>query len=147
MPTELLGEEGENIRKIGKEFGATTGRPRRCGWFDAVVVRFACEASGVDELVITKLDVLDSLPTLKICTGYRYQGEMQKYFPADLDILSAVEPIYEEMLGWKADTTGAKQFAELPEAAQNYLNRLEALVGVPVKLVSVGADRMQTISK
>jgi adenylosuccinate synthase len=147
MPTELLGEEGERIRAAGKEFGATTGRPRRCGWFDAVVVRFACEASGVDELVITKLDVLDKMESLRICTGYRYRGEPQKYFPADLEILSEVEPVYEEVPGWQADTTGIKDFADLPQAAQDYLNRLEELVGVPIKLVSVGADRMQTITK
>jgi adenylosuccinate synthase len=147
MPTELLGEEGERLRGRGKEFGATTGRPRRCGWFDAVVVRFACEASGVDQLVITKLDVLDDLPTLKLCSGYKYKGQVQKYFPADLDILSEVEPVYEEMPGWQTDTTGIKEFSALPKAAQDYLNRLEALVGVPISLVSVGADRMQTISK
>jgi adenylosuccinate synthase len=147
MPTELLGEEGENIRSAGKEFGATTGRPRRCGWFDAVVVRFACEASGVDELVITKLDVLDNMPTLKICTGYLYQGELQKYFPADLDILSGVEPVYEEVEGWQTDTSGIKDFASLPPKARAYLDRLEELVGVPIKVISVGADRMQTIRK
>src|SRR3989344_5807929 len=147
MTTHMLGETGENIRQVGKEFGATTGRPPRCGWFDAVVVRFAGEASGVDELVITKLDVLDQMPSLKICSGYRYEGELQKYFPADLDILSGAEPVYEEMPGWQAPTTDIKEFSELPAAAQNYLNRLEALVGVPIKLVSVGADRMQTIHK
>ena len=112
-----------------------------------MVVRFACEASGVDELVITKLDVLDQMPSLKICSGYRYEGELQKYFPADLDILSGAEPVYEEMPGWQAPTTDIKEFSALPAGAQNYLNRLEILVGVPIKLVSVGADSMQTIHK
>jgi len=145
LPTELAEEAGNNLRKKGNEFGATTGRPRRCGWFDAVVVKFAAEASGVGELVITKLDVLDDLLSVKICTGYEHEGVLLKHFPADLEILEQVRPVYEEMPGWQASTVSAKSFAELPLFAQNYLNRLEQLAGVPIKLISVGPDRNQTI--
>ena len=147
LPTELLGNDAESLRKKGDEFGATTGRPRRIGWFDSVVARYACEASGVDELVITKLDVLDDLPTIKLCTGYQYRGEKLKHFPADIEILTQAEPIYEEMPGWQTDTTSGKGFNDLPEATQKYLNRMEKLVGVPIKFISVGADRNQTIIK
>lgn len=147
LPTELLNDTGEHIRQKGGEFGATTGRPRRCGWFDAVVVRYACDMSGVDELVLTKLDVLDDLASLKICTGYRHQGSTLKYFPADLEMLAEAEPIYEELPGWQMPTTGAKHFKDLPKNAQAYIKRLEDLVGVPVTLISVGAERNQTISR
>ncbi len=147
LPTELPPEEVGKLREKGKEFGATTGRPRRCGWFDAVVVRFACEVNGVDELVVTKLDVLDEFPNIKICTGYRHRGELLKYFPADLEILSEVEPVYEECAGWQTDTTLAKSIADLPPKAQEYLNRLEALLDTRITLVSVGADREQTITR
>ncbi|MFA6171347.1 MAG: adenylosuccinate synthase [Patescibacteria group bacterium] len=147
FPTELEGEEAEKLRKKGDEFGATTGRPRRCGWFDSVVSRYACEMSGVDELIITKLDVLDELAVIKICTGYNYKGEKLEFFPADIDILKNVEPIYEEFSGWQTDTTGVREFAALPEAAKKYLNRLEELSGARVKYISVGPDRSQTIIK
>lgn len=147
LPTELPVLEGNAIREKGKEFGATTGRPRRCGWFDAAVVKFACDSSGVDELIITKLDVLDDLKTIKICTGYAYQGKPLKYFPADLEILSGVTPIYEELEGWQTNTTGAKKLSDLPANALKYLKRLEEVVEVPIKLISVGPERTQTIVK
>jgi adenylosuccinate synthase len=147
LPTELPQDEGNRLREKGKEFGATTGRPRRCGWFDAVVVKFACQVNGVDELVITKLDVLDDFSIIKVCTGYKHKGELLKYFPADLEILTEVEPVYEELPGWQADTVSAKSFGDLPANAKQYLNRLEELLGVPIKLVSVGAERDQTITK
>lgn len=147
LPTELPEEEGNALREKGKEFGATTGRPRRCGWFDAVVVKFACEVSGVDELVITKLDVLDNLPAIKICVGYEHQGTLLKYFPADLEILEESKPVYEELPGWQTNTESVKQFSELPKNAQQYLTRLERLTGVPITLISVGAERNQTITK
>ena len=147
LPTELPEAEGNRLREKGKEFGATTGRPRRCGWFDGVVVRYACEVNGVDELAITKLDVLDDLAVIKICTGYRHKGQTLKYFPADLEILSEVEPIYEDLVGWESSTVAARSFTELPVNAQKYLSRLEELVGAPIRLVSVGAERLQTISK
>lgn len=111
------------------------------------MVRYACEISGVDELVVTKLDVLDDLPTLKICTGYRHEGQMLKYFPADLEILAEAEPVYEELPGWQSQTSNAKRFSELPPKAQAYVTRLEELTGVKVKLISVGAERNQTIQK
>ncbi len=147
LPTELPEEEGNALRKKGNEFGATTGRPRRCGWFDAVVVRFAAQVSGVDELVITKLDVLDDMPVIKICSGYEVDGKPQKYFPADLEILASAKPIYEELPGWQTSTEEIKSFKDLPENAQKYLNRLEELVGTPIKMVSVGPDRVQTLAK
>lgn len=147
LPTELPEAEGNVLREKGKEFGATTGRPRRCGWFDAVVVKYACEISGVSELVITKLDVLDDLKTIRLCTGYRFDGKILKYFPADLELLSSVEPIYEDLPGWQTPTTGAKHFEDLPAAAQAYIQRIEKLISVPVKLISVGAERNQTIEK
>ena len=143
LPTELPEVEGNAIRDKGKEFGATTGRPRRCGWFDAVVVRYACDISGVSELVVTKLDVLDDLPKIKICVRYKNQ----KYFPADIEILSGAEPIYEDLPGWQTNTSGAKRFEDLPRQAQAYIQRIEKLIGVPVKLISVGAERSQTIQK
>ncbi len=147
LPTEFPETLGEHVRQKGGEFGATTGRPRRCGWFDAVVVRYACEISGVDELVLTKLDVLDDLATIRVCSGYRYRGKLLKYFPADLDILHEAEPIYEELRGWQSDTSAIKLFRDLPKKAQSYVKRIEKLTGVSVKLVSVGPDRNQTIRK
>ena len=147
LPTELPEKEGNVIREKGKEFGATTGRPRRCGWFDAVVVKYACEISGISELVVTKLDVLDDLKTIRLCTGYRNQGSTLKYFPADLEILTDVEPIYEDLPGWQTPTTEAKHFHDLPKQAQAYIQRFEKVIGVPVKLISVGAERSQTIEK
>ena len=147
MPTELPEPEGTRLRERGHEFGATTGRPRRCGWFDAVIGRFACQISGVDELAITKLDVLDDMKSIKICTGYKFEGQILKYFPADLEILAAVEPVYEEMPGWQSDTSGVRKFADLPLPAQKYLNRLEELMETRVGLISVGAGREQTIVK
>ena len=143
LPTELPEDVGNAIRDKGKEFGATTGRPRRCGWFDAVVVRYACDISGISELVVTKLDVLDNLPKIKICVGYKNQ----KYFPADIDVLTGVEPIYEDMPGWQTTTTGVKRFEDLPRQAQAYIQRIEELICIPVKLISVGAERSQTIEK
>lgn len=147
LPTELPEKESAALREKGKEFGATTGRPRRCGWFDAEVVRFACESSGVDELIITKLDVLDELKKIKICTGYKYKGKTLKFFPADLEILSAVKPIYETLDGWQTNTSGAKKLSDLPANALKYLKRLEEVVGVPIKIISVGPERTQTIIK
>ncbi|MEK7583290.1 MAG: adenylosuccinate synthetase [Patescibacteria group bacterium] len=143
LPTELPEAEGNALREKGHEFGATTGRPRRCGWFDAVVVRYACDINGIDELVITKLDVLDYLPVIKICVGYKDQ----KYFPADIDMLAAAEPVYEDLPGWQTSTTSVRRFEDLPAAAQAYIQRMETLIGVPVKLISVGAERNQTIEK
>lgn len=143
LPTEFPAELGEQIRQKGNEFGATTGRPRRCGWFDAVVVRYACQVSGVDSCVLMKLDVLDDLDTIKICTGY--QG--LKSFPADLDLLTKATPIYEEMPGWQTDISKIRSFKNLPRNAQLYIKKLESLIGVSIKIISVGPERTQTITR
>ncbi len=145
FPTELTGSQGEHLRKLGAEFGATTGRPRRCGWFDAVVAKYAIQINCVDSLAITKLDVLDSFDSIDLCTGYRYRGELLGSFPADPRILNEIELVYETMPGWKAPITGIRSFDALPENAIRYLRRLEALLEAPIGLVSVGSNRNDTI--
>ncbi|MBC9786499.1 adenylosuccinate synthase [Heliobacterium chlorum] len=145
FPTELNDEVGEQIRKAGHEFGTTTGRPRRCGWFDAVILRFSVRVSGLTSMAITKLDVLDELPTVKICVGYKYQGEVIQHFPDSLKKLADCVPVYEEMPGWMTDTTGCRSLEELPEKARNYVKRLEELCGCPASILAVGPDREQTI--
>jgi len=143
FPTEFGPELMELIRTKGKEFGATTGRPRRCGWFDAVVVRHAVRVNGLAELCVTKLDVLDDLPELKICVGYRHGGKTYDDFPAGTGCLKPCEPIYETQDGWTEPTAHATAEAELPAAARRYLERIEQLAGVPVTLVSIGSQRKQ----
>ncbi len=145
LPTEL-GEplQGE-VRKLGNEFGATTGRPRRCGWFDALVVRYATRVNGLTDLAVTKLDVLDTLPELLLCTGYEIDGEMHEEFPGDLRALEQVKPRYERFEGWKTSTAAARTLAELPAAARRYLDRIESLVEAPITYVSVGTRRDQII--
>lgn len=145
FPSELLDEMGEKIRQKGGEFGVTTGRPRRCGWFDALVARYSVMVNGLTDLAITKLDILDELPEIKICRAYSCQGKELTEMPADLNQLAQCEPIYETMPGWQQDTTGARTFADLPQAAQNYIKRLEELSKAPVSIVAVGPDRKQTI--
>ena len=145
FPTEMHGAVGEHIRARGNEYGATTGRPRRCGWFDAVVLRYAVRINGLDTIALTKLDVLDQSETVKICTGYRYRGEILTDFPEEESALAQVEPVYEEMSGWMSATTGVKSEAELPAKARQYLERLEELIGVPFCLISTGAQRAETI--
>ncbi len=145
MPTELLDETGEKLRKLGNEFGATTGRPRRCGWFDAVVVRYAVRINGLTGLAITKLDVLDEFDRIGLCTGYRIGGEVVTEFPGDLADLDGVEPIYEWFDGWRAPTSGARKLSELPKKARLYLDRLVELVECPAQYVSVGTRRDQII--
>ncbi|MEW6663111.1 MAG: adenylosuccinate synthase [Bacillota bacterium] len=147
FPTELTGWEGEHIRQRGFEFGTTTGRPRRCGWQDAVILRYAVRVSGLDGLILTKLDVLDQMETLRICTGYRYRGSMLNEFPHSLQVLAQCEPVYEEMPGWQQDISEAREYGELPVKAKDYIIRMEELAGVPVKLVAVGPGRHQTIIK
>lgn len=145
FPTELNDATGQYLQKQGFEFGTTTGRPRRCGWFDAVIARYAARISGLNYFAVTKLDVLTGIETLKICTGYKYRGEIITEFPATLKVLQQCEPVYEEMPGWQEDITGAGSFAELPKAAQNYLNRLSELARVPIAIIGVGTRRTQTI--
>ncbi|GAB4184856.1 MAG: adenylosuccinate synthase [Calditrichia bacterium] len=145
FPTELEGEEGEYFRTVGQEFGATTGRPRRCGWFDAVIARYARRINGITRLAVTKLDVLDQLDEIKICTGYKVDGKEIKEFPADMKILEKIEPIYETHPGWKEDTSHIKSYDELPENAKKYLQRISELTGAKIAIVSVGQARSQTI--
>ena len=143
--TELLDETGELIRQRGHEFGTTTGRPRRTGWLDTVVVKYACMLSRIDCLAITRLDILDTLPSLKICTGYLYQGKPLQEYPASLKVLAAVEPVYEELPGWQTDISGIRKYEELPLNARRYVERLSECVGARLGIVSVGPDREQTI--
>jgi adenylosuccinate synthase len=145
FPTELLEETGEVLRKAGNEFGSTTGRPRRCGWFDALVARYAVRVNGLSGIAITKLDVLSGLDTIKVCTGYTYQGRVLDEIPASLEVMEQCTPIYEELPGWTEDITAAKSMDELPKNARDYVARVEALSGAPVVLVSVGPRRDETI--
>ncbi|MDI6907205.1 MAG: adenylosuccinate synthase [Thermoanaerobacterales bacterium] len=145
FPTELHDGTGELIRRKGREFGTTTGRPRRCGWFDAVIVRYAARVNGLSYLAVTKLDVLTGLETLRICRAYRYRGELLTEFPASLDVLAECEPVYEELPGWDEDLSAATRCDDLPPAAQDYLERITELTGVPVALVGVGVKRSQTL--
>jgi adenylosuccinate synthase len=145
FPTELEDEVGEKLRKEGAEFGATTGRPRRCGWFDAVAVREAVRLSGLTGLAITKMDVLSAFETIKICTAYSYRGELIENFPRDFEVLKDCTPIYEEIEGWNCDITEVKSMDDMPAAAKAYLDRLTEVVGCPPVLISVGPRRDQTI--
>jgi adenylosuccinate synthase len=144
FPTELDNEIGERIREIGNEYGTTTGRPRRVGWFDSVVVRHARRVSGITDLSLNSIDVLTGLETVKICVAYKYKGEVIEEFPASLKILAQCEPVYEEMPGWEEDITGVKNLSELPENARHYLERVSQLTGIPLSIFSVGPDRNQT---
>ena len=143
MPTEFPADMMDAFRKRGKEFGATTGRPRRCGWFDAVVVRYAMWVNGCDALAVTKLDVLDELDAIQVCVAYKYRGQRLEQFPSSIEVLAQCEPIYESWPGWRADTSQAEGFEDLPGAAQRYLKRLEELAGVSLCLVSTGSKREQ----
>jgi adenylosuccinate synthase len=145
LPTEFAEPLGTEMRRLGNEFGATTGRPRRCGWFDAVVVRYAARVNGLTDLAVTKLDVLDTLDRLAICTGYRVGNDVFSEFPADLASLEHAQPQYEWFDGWQTSTAGARKLADLPGAARIYLDRIEELVAAPITYVSVGTRRDQII--
>ncbi|OGC13282.1 adenylosuccinate synthase [candidate division WOR-1 bacterium RIFOXYC2_FULL_37_10] len=145
FPTEIKGGIGELLREKGHEYGATTGRPRRCGWFDGVVMRHASKINGLTGLVVTKLDVLSSFDIIKICTSYQYDGKEIKNFPSDIYKLDKCIPIYEELAGWKEDISKIKNYKELPLNARKYLDRLSALAEAPISMVSVGAERTQII--
>ncbi len=145
FPTEMTGALAEHIRARGHEYGATTGRPRRCGWFDSVVMRYAARINGIDTVALTKLDVLDQCETVKVCTGYRCRGDIVTDFPEDETAVEAAEPVYEDLSGWMSSTKGAKNEADLPAKARRYLERLEELIGVPFCLISTGAVRDETI--
>ncbi|QTN01168.1 adenylosuccinate synthase [Sediminibacillus dalangtanensis] len=144
FPTELHDEIGDQIRETGREYGTTTGRPRRVGWFDSVVVRHARRVSGITDLSLNSLDVLTGIETLKICTAYQYKGETIHEFPASLKDLAECEPVYEELPGWTEDITGVRSLHELPENARHYLERISQLTGIPLSVFSVGPDRTQT---
>lgn len=145
LPTELTGEMGKRLRDSGNEYGAVTGRPRRCGWYDAVAVRYGVRINGLDALALTKLDVLDGLEQIDICTGYTVGGRTLTEMPSDVAQLAACQPVYETMPGWDAPTKGVRRFADLPENARRYIARLEQVTGVPAALVSTGSDRDETI--
>ena len=146
MPTELTEEIGESLRKVGHEYGATTGRPRRCGWFDAVVVRYAARVNSLTGLAITKLDVLDSFSEIKLATAYEIDGKRVENFPDNLADLEKAAPIYETLPGWQSGTNECKKIEDLPENAQKYLHKLESVTGVPIVFVSVGTQRDQIIN-
>jgi adenylosuccinate synthase len=145
FPTELDDETGERLRKVGDEFGSTTGRPRRCGWLDTVVLRYAARVNGLWGLALTKLDVLSGLPTVQIGSSYELDGVRVTELPSDLEDLSRVKPVYEELPGWDQSLAGARTLEDLPPAAQRYVRRVEEMVGVPVVCISVGAERGETI--
>jgi adenylosuccinate synthase len=145
FPTELTGELGDSVREAGKEYGTTTGRPRRCGWLDLVALRYAARVNGLTGLCVTKLDVLNDMETIKVCTAYRYQGETLEELPQDQAVFGQVEPVYEEVKGWKSDISGATSIQELPQEAIDYLNLIISNVRVPVSLISVGSRREQHI--
>ncbi|MFH1691388.1 MAG: adenylosuccinate synthase [Candidatus Omnitrophota bacterium] len=144
---EFSGKMNELIRSKGNEFGATTGRPRRCGWFDAVMIRHAVMINGVTSLAIMKLDVLDQLETMKICVAYRYKGKTFDFFPQDLDMMKEAEPVYKEFPGWNKATNMIKSYEDLPVQAKDYLKFIEDTCGVPIKIISVGSGRQETFFK
>ncbi len=145
FPTEFDAKMDDEIRAKGKEFGATTGRARRCGWFDSVLVRYAAVTGGFDELAIMKLDVLDELKTIKLCKAYKYKGKILNDFPHDYEALCGVKPVYEEMPGWQQPIGAVREYKKLPAQARHYIERLQELVGVPVKYISIGSERDEII--
>jgi adenylosuccinate synthase len=145
FPTEQDNEDGQRLRELGNEYGTTTGRPRRCGWFDAVAVRYTSRLSGATALSLMMMDVISQIPEVKICVAYELDGERITNFPCDADDLRRVKPIYETYAGWDTDLTNATNYDEFPQAAKDYVARIAELVGVPVEVVSVGPDRAQTI--
>lgn len=147
FPTEDMGETGEKLRQKGGEFGATTGRPRRCGWCDLVAVDYAVKVNGLDGLALTKLDVLDDFDEIKICVEYDIDGQIRKTFPSSCTELAKAKPVYETLRGWKCDISKCRSFEELPEAARNYVKYVEERAGIPVLLIGVGAGREDTIRR
>ncbi len=145
FPTELTGPEADALVEAGREYGTTTGRRRRVGWLDAVILRYAARINGLTELAITKLDVLTGIDPLRICVSYRCEGRTTEHFPLSTEVLARCEPVYEKLPGWSEDITSARTIAELPRAARDYIHRIEELTGVPICLVSVGPEREQTI--
>ena len=151
MPTELGGELGERLRGTGAqpwdEYGTTTGRPRRCGWLDGATLQYALRVNGLTEMAITKLDILSRFETIEVCVAYELDGERIEGFPAHPEAISRCQPVYETLPGWQVDIRDARSFADLPEAAQDYVTFLEELTGIPAPLISVGPARDQTIRR
>jgi len=145
FPTELKDKLGEKIRERGGEYGATTGRPRRCGWFDAVIVNHSIRINGIREMTLTKLDVLNDFDKIKVCVGYRVNGKVLNYVPSNIELLEKSEPIYEELDGWKTEIRKARSFSDLPINAQNYIRRIEELIKTKITIISVGSERDETI--
>ena len=145
FPTELKDQLGEKIREMGGEYGSTTGRPRRCGWFDAVVVNHSIRINGIREIAVTKLDVLNDFDKIKICVEYRLNGKVIHHIPSNLEMLKSSEPVYEELDGWKTDIKGAKKFSDLPRNAKRYIQRIEELIDTKITMISVGSERNETI--
>ncbi|MCD6344429.1 MAG: adenylosuccinate synthetase, partial [Anaerolineae bacterium] len=145
FPTELLGETGERLRQVGHEYGVTTGRPRRCGWLDAVILRYAAQVNGLTEIALTKLDILSGLPTLQIAVAYEVDGERLEHFPAEWgnEVLAHCVPIYEELPGWESDLRAIRRREELPPEARAYVARVEELTGAPVAFTGVGPERAE----
>ena len=147
MPTELKDKIGDLIREKAREYGATTGRPRRCGWFDAVAGRFSVQINGLSDIALTHLDIYDGFPAIKICTAYKFKGQALTSFPSDAAVLGQCQPIYEELDGWQESISGIRNFRKLPAQAHKYLSRLEDLLSCPISLVSTGPDRRQIIER
>jgi adenylosuccinate synthase len=145
FPTEITGSLGDTLREKGGEYGATTGRPRRCGWLDMIVLRHSVRINGVTGIAITKLDILDGLDVLKVCTSYRHNGKLYEEFPKEINIFEGCEPVYEEMKGWSTSTLGIRDFNELPRAARAYIRRIERMLGVRVHIISTGQRRDELI--
>ena len=145
FPTELFDAEGEALRAAGHEFGAVTGRPRRCGWLDLVAAKYAVMVNGLDYIALTKMDVLDNMPVIKVCTAYEIDGKIVEQFPADLESLEKIKPVYKEFKGWQTDLTKTKKIEDLPKEAKEYIDFISNYLGVPYCVVSVGTDRSQTI--
>ncbi len=147
LPTEAEENEAASLRALGGEFGATTGRPRRCGWFDGVVVRYAARVNGLTHLAVTKLDVLDTLDTIPICVGYKIDGDLVDEIPSDTQVLDRLEPVYEQLAGWRRPTSEVRRMSDLAPEARTYLDRLQELIGVPIRYVSVGTRRDQIVER
>ncbi len=145
FPTEQDNKLGEYIRERGNEYGTTTRRPRRCGWFDALAVKYSTDLCGITQIALTLLDVLSGLDHVRICTGYKLNGARLEYFRADMDTLAEVEPIYETLPGWKQDIGSVRRWDDLPHEAKQYVKRLETLAGAPIRMVSVGPERTATL--
>jgi len=144
FPTELLDADGEKLRKIGVEYGATTGRPRRCGWFDAFLVNYSVMINGIDEVAITKLDVLSDFSEIKVCTGYKLEGKILKSFPTDFERLQTITPVYETLKGWNKDISNCRSYDDLPNQTKEYLDFISQKAGMKIKIVSIGPKRDQT---